>query len=91
SASHEVGTVFTTNLHGLPYCPVGYGYVVIDRGEAVLVAGSGNFVNGVLTPGQTVEDGLGGTLTFHKDGRTITYDDHDHGGRLVTEACKPHA
>lgn len=89
---HEIGTVFSRDLHGLPYCPVGYGYVVVDHHQAVLVSGSGHFINEVLDPGQSVEDHRGGTLTFHKDGRTLTYNDYEHhDGRPVTARCTPHA
>ncbi|MET9962267.1 hypothetical protein ABZ128_24955 [Streptomyces sp. NPDC006326] len=91
SPEYKVGTVLAGSIDGMPYCPVGYGFVVIDRDQAVLVAGSGNFINAVLRRGQTVDDAQDGTLTFNRDGKSITYNDyeHHHGGR-VTEVCKPH-
>ncbi|MFC9293754.1 hypothetical protein ACFTWH_06835 [Streptomyces sp. NPDC057011] len=89
---YTVGTVLDRNISGMPYCPVGYGFVVIDHDQAVLAEGSGHFISHVLQRGQKADDAQGGTLTFNKDGKSITYNDYEHhDGRLVTEVCKPHA
>ncbi|MFJ6794917.1 hypothetical protein [Streptomyces sp. NPDC091268] len=91
SPDYKIGTALDRNIDGMPYCPVGYGFVIIDHDRAVLVEGSGSFIADVLHPGQTIDDAQGGTLTFHRDGKSITYNDYaHHGGRPVTEVCKPH-
>ncbi|MBT2466938.1 hypothetical protein J7E97_03395 [Streptomyces sp. ISL-66] len=91
SPKYEVGTVFSGNIEGMPYCGVGYGSVIIDQDQAVLVAGSGDFINAVLRRGQTMKDARDGTLTFNKDGKSITYNDYEHhGGKRVTEVCTPY-
>ncbi|MEU9145025.1 hypothetical protein [Streptomyces sp. NPDC048349] len=87
---YRVGTALDRNITGMPYCAVGDGFVIIDHDQAVVAGGSGHFISHVLHRGQTVEDGEGGTLTFNRDGKSITYNDHEHhDGRLVTETCKP--
>lgn len=90
SRTYTVGEIAPPGLADLPSCGVGYGLVVIDRDLAVLIAGSGNYVNEILQRGQTVKDFRGGTLTFNRDGQSITYNDYEHqGGARVTEVCKP--
>ncbi|MFJ4776643.1 hypothetical protein [Streptomyces sp. NPDC088762] len=88
---YEVGTALAVNIDGMPVCSLGYGFVLLDHDQAVLVEGSGNFINEVLHRGQSVDDGMGGTLTFNRDGKSVTYNDYDqHGGKRVSEVCKPH-
>ncbi|MET9325015.1 hypothetical protein ABZX75_33485 [Streptomyces sp. NPDC003038] len=91
SPKYTVGEVAPPGVGALPSCGVGYGLVVIDQDQAILIAGSGNFVNEILQRGQTVKDSRDGTLTFNRDGKSITYNDYEHhGGKRVTEVCKPH-
>jgi hypothetical protein len=88
AAKYVVGEVVPRSAADLPTCGVGYGYVVIDGDRAILVGGSGHYVQLILKPGQTVSDGLDGKLTFNRDRKSVTYNDYEHGNKLDTDVCE---
>ncbi|MGW0363981.1 hypothetical protein [Streptomyces sp. NPDC002990] len=85
SRTYRVGDV-SPDTSALPMCGLrrGNAYVVIDQGRAVIVDGTGRYVQAVLTPGQTEDRTY--EVTFNRDGKSITYTP-DGSTKPVTEVC----
>ncbi|MFJ8645427.1 hypothetical protein ACIRNI_04820 [Streptomyces sp. NPDC093546] len=86
SPTYRVGEAITS-VKGLPFCGLrkGNAFVIIDQGCAVIVDGTGHFVQAVHKPGETNREYK---VTYHRDGKTVTYTP-DGSTKPVTEVCKP--
>ncbi|MEU7281813.1 hypothetical protein AB0A69_24020 [Streptomyces sp. NPDC045431] len=86
SPTYRVGEAITS-VKGLPFCGLrqGNAFVIIDQGRAIVVDGTGHFVQAILKPGESNREYK---VTFHKDGKRVTYTP-DGAAKPVTEVCKP--
>ncbi len=89
SPSFQVGEAVPPSSGSLPSCSTGVDntYVLISEGRAVVVSGTGHFVQQILAPGGAYDDGSV-RLRFNTDGKSITYTPQGER-QAVTEVCKP--
>ncbi|MGW0391066.1 hypothetical protein ACWDYJ_09205 [Streptomyces sp. NPDC003042] len=84
SRAYRVGEVAPA-VNGLPMCGLrGNAYVVIDQGRAVVIDGSGHYVQAILEPGQTEDRTY--KVTFNRDGKSVTHTP-DGSTKPVIEVC----
>ncbi|MBT2440083.1 hypothetical protein J7E93_08115 [Streptomyces sp. ISL-36] len=86
----KIGEGIPPSSRALPACGSGVAgtYVLLSQGRAIVVAGTGHFVQAILNPGQSYEMGEV-QVRYNQDKKSVTYSPPDKGG-YVTEVCKPH-
>jgi len=89
SPKYKVGEGIAPPDRPEPLCAAGAGntYVILDQGHAIVIEGTGHFVQAVLSRGQSYSDGII-KVTFNQDGKSITHA-ADGSSKPVTETCEP--
>ncbi|MFD8391899.1 hypothetical protein ACFV2N_22545 [Streptomyces sp. NPDC059680] len=88
--SFTVGEPIPDNRGKLPFCGIGAGntYVLLSQKRAIVVGGTGRYVQDILTPGQSYNDDAGVRLRYNMDGKSISYT-REGASKPVKTVCKP--